>query len=241
MKRLFLSAFLAWLAASPAFASSLTLIGVGHAASSGGGGWVSFDATTTASHGWGQTITSNALTISSCSKSWAKIDLETWNVAQDPPGLTCTIGAATATLIGSANASASGDASLRSYVLGVVAPPSGSQTATCSWSTNNYYLAINVSSYCGVNQTTPTVNFTSNTASNTTPTITITNASGAIATDAVDSNAATITSPTCTSVATDQAGHVGIAVSRSSSVNPTCSWTGDTSGPWVETGVSVQP
>ena len=124
-------------------------------------------------------------------------------------------------------------------LFGLVAPASGNHTIQVSWSNSGATLfwAINGISFTNCKQTSTFINANTATGTGTAISNSITNPSGNIAIDIANSVNGPVTAPTQTQTYND-AIETFSGGSYSSSVNPTFSWT-TSSGPWVDTGISI--
>lgn len=118
------------------------------------------------------TITTAAFTISGADRAailgWGKV------INNTASGFTSSVGGVSGALI-SGTDSTTTVTDCRALLHGVTAPPTGSQTATMSWTTSSF-ASFGVCTATGVDQTTSFNNGTFNTGTSTAPTVTITSA-----------------------------------------------------------------
>ena len=157
-------------------------------------------------------------------------------------GFAGDIGATGGTLVTGTDQSS---ATNRSMVFGVTAPPSGSQTATFSWSSPNAKAVLGVVTASAVDQTTPFNNGTSATGTATPASLAITSTSGDLTVDTVglEGPATTdISSPTQTQKwDLDLSGiYSGAGSTGPGTGTATHQWTVTTGGAltWVQSGAN---
>lgn len=141
------------------------------------------------------TVTTGSMTITSNANRAGAV-LVAWS-ANNQTGITASIGGtASATVTGTDSGTSLG---YRNLIRSVIAPPSGSQTATIGW-TNACNAIVGAVATSGVDQTTPMNNGTfAFHASNATPTINVTSNSGDLTVDVeCDAGGINPTSPTQT-------------------------------------------
>ncbi len=127
----------------------------------------------------GVTTVSVSLTVGSGANRVAIIGL--CFMSDTPTGISCSLGGVSGTLV-SGTDSGTTDTAERAMLFSVVNPPSGSQTATASWTTSAT-ASIGVITVSGANQSTPTNNGTySYNGASATNGVTITSTSGALTT-----------------------------------------------------------
>jgi len=150
---------------------------------------VKYDNAASSGFQWGtNSITTPALVIGSSANRAAMIMVSM--LANNATGITAKLGGVSGTLIPGTDTG--NTASIRTMIFCVTNPPSGSQTATVSW-TNNMGADVGVITATGANQSTPCSNGTfaaSNSSPSATTSVTVTSSSGDLtATTATTSNA----------------------------------------------------
>lgn len=155
---------------------------------------VAFDNTASATVVGGITITTAPFTVTSAANRAALLALST-NNGNNITGITASLGGVTGIAVPGAD---SGATAQRALMFRVTAPPSGSQTATISW-TGNADGTLGVVTASGVDQSTPVNNGTSATGSSATTAVTITSNAGDLTIDAAEvAQGAALTAPTQT-------------------------------------------
>jgi len=150
---------------------------------------VKYDNAVSSGFQWGATsITTPPIIIGASANRAAMIMVSM--VANNATAISARLGGVTGTLIPGTDTG--NTASIRSMIFCVTNPPSGSQTATVSW-TNSMAADVGVIAVSGANQSTPCLNGTlaaSNSSPSTTTSVTVTSSSGDLtATVATTSNA----------------------------------------------------
>jgi hypothetical protein len=130
-------------------------------------------------------------------------------------------------------------ASITTYLYGMVAPASGNNTISVSWTGSSVNAAINGTSFTGCNQTgsaTTFTNFTQTNGNSNNPNITMTNPANNLAVDLVGAVFGVVS--TNETLLFIENTTTGSASSYTTSVNPTFSWVAS-SAVWSELGVSI--
>lgn len=155
---------------------------------------VIFDNTASATIAAGVSITTASFAVTANPNRAALLALST-NNGNNITGITASLGGVNAVAVPGAD---SGATAQRVLMFSVTAPPSGSQTATVSWTGNadGTFGAVTAS---GVDQNTPVTNGTSASGSGATTSVTITSNAGDLTVDAVEvAQGAALTAPTQT-------------------------------------------
>lgn len=180
------------------------------------------------------TITTPAMTVTNNANRAGLIGVA-WG-ANSMTGITGDIGGTAGSVVtGTDSTTAKG---YRTLMIGVTAPPNGSQTATVSW-TGATSVMIGAVATSGVDQTTPFNNGTFASGSDGLPTLTITSTSGDLTSD-VETNSANSHADTTNQTLQWSQGTTGFSGGGGSgpgSGNTTHTWTIG-AGTWIQSGAN---
>lgn len=193
---------------------------------------VTYDNQTFVSFGTVTEITTSAFTITSASNRAAIVALS--YATNGASAITASVGAVGGTAISGADSTTA--QTVRTTGFAVIAPPSGSQTATITWTTaTSGTVAVMTAS--GVNQTTPVNNgtFTSNTSGN--PSLSVTSVSGDLTVDWVAMLSGTASAATQTERYNDTTSFYGAGSTGPGTGSATHGWT-SSGGAWTQSGAN---
>jgi hypothetical protein len=182
------------------------------------------------------TLTTSSFTITSSASRAALLGLIAFS-AGSSSGFTSTCGTVSGALVTSTDVTSG--AGLRTLIHRVIAPASGSQTGSMSWTTAVGGCSLGVMTASAVDQSTPTNNGNTANSSGTTATITITTAVGDL-TFAIGNPTSALSAPTQTQVWLDT-GTTGGGGSRGpgSGTSNIHSWTQSTNAAYVMSGCNL--
>jgi hypothetical protein len=180
-------------------------------------------------------LTTGSFTISGSNRV-ATISFSAWAITVACTGFSGSVGGVSATQITGTNTGLQSE--VQTNIMGVIAPPTGSQTGTMSW-TNACTADIAVMTATGADQTTPFTNGTFANGSGTTASVTISSTSGDMTQDVTGDRANDIpSSPSQTQRwATNDFATIAGSTAAGSASN-VHSWT-ITSSAWVSSGVNI--
>ena len=201
---------------------------------------VSLDNTTT-----GSTTSGSSLTVAHTTGSNANRLMLVGISSGDKSVSSVTYGGVLLTLVGTK--SSGGKGAYNIYLYRLINPASGNANVVVNFSGSpSKGAVVGVTTYSGVNQTTPLGTFASATGTSTSPSVTVSSATGELIQDVVSLKDATLSSAGAGqtirwNIATSSNLKGGAGSTKSGAASTSMSWTGSQSKSWIIGAVSIKP